>query len=104
LRIVSDFGKALEGEKIRPEKIILCGSYSKGTQRRDSDIDLVVISEDFASMDYWKRIDILSAAIYRVFQPIEAVAVTPEEWQRGDSRITDYARDGEVVYSVGAPK
>jgi predicted nucleotidyltransferase len=98
LRIISDFAKALEAENIKLQKIILFGSYSTGTQREDSDIDLVVISEDFASKGYWERIDILSAAIATVFQPIEAVAMTLEEWQSGDSRIVDYARNGEVVY------
>jgi len=98
LRIVSDFAKALEAEKIKPQKIILFGSWSTGTQREDSDIDLVVISEDFADKGYWERIDILSAAIVAVFKPIEAIAMTPEEWQSGDSLIVDYARNGEVVY------
>ena len=98
LKIICDFGKALEAEKIKPQKIILFGSYSTGTQREGSDIDLVVISEDFAGKDYWERIDVLAAAIVRVFEPIEAIAMTPEEWESGDSLITDYARDGEVVY------
>jgi predicted nucleotidyltransferase len=98
LTIVSHFGKALEAQNVRPQKIILFGSHSTGTQRPDSDIDLVVISEDFAGKDYWQRIDILSAAICRVFEPIEAVAMTPAEWESGDSRIIDYARHGEVVY------
>ena len=31
-------------------------------------------------------------------QTIEAVAMTPQEWQSGDSLIADYARNGEVVY------
>jgi hypothetical protein len=66
LRIISDFAKALEAEKIKPQKIILSGSYSTNTQREDSDIDLVVISEDFVGKGYWERIDILSAAIARV--------------------------------------
>jgi predicted nucleotidyltransferase len=98
LRIIADFAKALEAEKIKPQKIILFGSCSTGTQREDSDIDLVVISEDFAGKDYWERIDVLSAAIVTVFEPIEAVAMTPQEWQSGDSLIADYARNGEVVY------
>ena len=63
LRIIRDFGKALEAERVSPRKIILFGSYSTGTQREGSDIDLVVISEDFADKDYWERIDILSSAI-----------------------------------------
>ena len=98
MKIISDFGRALEAENIKPQKIILFGSFSAETQREDSDIDLVVISEDFTGKDYWERIDILSAAIYTVFEPIEAVAMTPVEWQSGDSLIADYARNGEVVY------
>ena len=98
LKIVSDFGGVLESQGVRPQKIVLFGSHSTGTQREDSDIDLVVISEDFAGKGYWERIDILSAAIAIVFQPIEAIAMTPEEWERGDSLIADYAHNGEVVY------
>ena len=98
LRIVSDLAKALEAESIKPQKIILFGSHSTGTQREDSDIDLVVISTDFEGRGYWERINVLSAAIATVFEPIEAVAMTPGEWERGDSLIADYARNGEVVY------
>ena len=98
LRVISDFAKALGAAKVKPQKIILFGSHSTGTQRPDRDIDLVVISEDFVGKDYWERIDVLSAAIATVFQPIEAIAMTPEEWKSGDSLIADYARSGEVVY------
>ncbi len=98
LKIISDFGKALEAQRVKPQKIVLFGSYSTGTQHEGSDIDLVVISEDFGGKDYWERIDILSAAIFTVFAPIEATAMTPQEWENGDSRIVDYARNGEVVY------
>ncbi|MBN1359613.1 MAG: nucleotidyltransferase domain-containing protein [Sedimentisphaerales bacterium] len=99
---VAAFGRALEAERIKPEKIILFGFYSTQTQRPDSDIDLVVISEDFAGKGYWQRIDVLAAAICKVFEPIEAVAMTPEEWRQGDSLIADYARNGEVVYGTMA--
>jgi len=97
LAIISDFKKAIESAGVRPQKMILFGSYAVGRQRQDSDIDVVVISEDFENKNYWERIDILSAAIYKVFKPIEAVAMTPREWQAGDSVIADYARNGEVV-------
>lgn len=55
------------------------------------------ISEDFNGMEYWDRIDILAEAIYEVFAPIEAVALSPDEWERGDSFITDFASDGEIL-------
>lgn len=98
LAIISDFRKSLESAGIKPGKILLYGSYASGNFRPDSDIDLIVISEDFEGKGYWQRIDLLSAAIYEVFQPIEAIAMTPQEWENGDSLIIDYARDGEVVY------
>jgi uncharacterized protein len=96
-RIVKQFRKALESSNIRVEEIILFGSRAVGEEREDSDIDVVVISSDFADKDYWARIDILSEAIYKVYAPIEATAFTPEEWKAGKSLIVDYARNGVIV-------
>jgi len=99
LEIVARFREAIESKGIRITRLILFGSYANGTYREGSDIDIVVISKDFRGKDYWERIEILSDAIYEVFQPIEAVAMTPEEWAKGESLIVEYARDGEVVYA-----
>lgn len=98
LDIIHRFKKAIESRDITIKQIILFGSFKEGTFREDSDIDLVVVSDDFDGMDYWRRIDILSEAIYEVFEPIEAVAVTSAEWNKGEFSVIDYARNGEVVY------
>ncbi len=98
LGIIANFKKAIEANGIKVNKLILFGSYAKRKEKEDSDIDLVVLSEDFKEKNYWERIDILSAAIYQVFKPIEAVAMTPQEWEKQESMIFDYAKDGEVVY------
>lgn len=90
----------IEARGIRLKKIILYGSFVTNTNREGSDIDLVVISEDFTGKSYWERIDILADAIYEIFAPIEAVAMTPEEWESEDSFITDFARNGEVFYAA----
>lgn len=99
LKIISDFETALKGENINSEKIVLFGSYSDGSFHDGSDIDLVVISDDFHGKGYWERLEILTSAVYKVFMPIEAVAVTNEEWQKGNSMVIDFAKDGEIVYS-----
>lgn len=98
LKILARFRGALESQQVKIDKLILYGSYASGTSREGSDIDVVVISKDFAGKDYWERTEILSRAVYEVFEPIEAVAVTPEEWNKGESAVVEYARAGQVVY------
>ena len=87
----------MELQGIDVDKIVLFGSYANGTNREDSDIDLVVISKDFNQKNFWERIDILSDAIYKVFEPIEAVAMTPEEWGEKESIIIDYVVSDTVI-------
>ncbi len=49
---------------------------------------MVIISNDFAD------------TIYEIFAPIEAVAMTPDGWKRGDSAFVEFARNGEVIYAA----
>jgi predicted nucleotidyltransferase len=98
LKIISEFRSLLETKGIKSQKLILFGSFAKGNFHQESDIDLVVISKDFENKNYWERIEVLSEAIYEMFKPIEAIAMTPTEWEQGDSMIIDYARNGEVIY------
>ena len=98
--IVARLRRGIEARGIRPLKVVLYGSYADGTYREGSDIDVVIISDDFAGKGYWERVDILADVIYEIFAPIEAVAMTPEEWERGDSLIAAFARKGEVLYAA----
>ena len=100
LEIISRFRKAIESRNIKVSRLILFGSYATGKFREGSDIDLIVISDDFAGKDYWQRIDILSDVIYELFEPIEVVAMTHDEWNNRESVMVDYAREGEVVYAA----
>ncbi len=100
LEIIERFRTILESKKVKIRKIILFGSYAKENHRDGSDIDVIVISDDFASMSYWERIDLLSEVIYEIFEPIEAFSFTPNEWETSDSFLVDYAKDGEVLYAA----
>jgi predicted nucleotidyltransferase len=98
--IVARLRRGIEARGVRPQKVILYGSYADGTNREGSDIDVVIVSDDFAGKGYWERIDILADAIYEVFAPVEAVAMTSEEWERGDSLIATLARKGEILHAA----
>jgi predicted nucleotidyltransferase len=98
--VVERFTCELQARGIRPQMVILYGSQAAGTATETSDIDVVVISENFSGMSYWERIEVLTDAIYAVYAPVEAVAMTPEEWQAGDSLIVNFGGKGEVLYAA----
>ena len=98
--IVNRFQKGIEAHGIRPLKIIIYGSFADNTNREGSDIDIVVISDDFIGKSYWERIDILADVIYEIFEPIEAIALTADEWAQDDLFVTDFARNGEILFAA----
>jgi predicted nucleotidyltransferase len=100
IKILTRFYKEIEDRGIKPRKVILYGSYASDLNREGSDIDIVVISDDFKDMSYWERIDILADVIYEIFAPIEAIALTQEEWDNEDSFAVDFARNGEVIFAA----
>jgi hypothetical protein len=46
-------------------------------------------------MDKNAAIDIVQR--FRVFEPIEAIALTTDEWEQGDRAIIEFAKSGEVI-------
>ena len=95
--ILNQFGKALEKRNVKAPQIILFGSHVNGTAHEDSDIDVVILSDSFEGKDYWERIDVLAEAIAELMQPIEAFALTQQEWDSGEHMVSYYARDGERI-------
>jgi uncharacterized protein len=100
LETISRFRIALEARGVRVQKMVLFGSCATGAQDSDSDIDLAVVSRDFEGKGFWERVEIISGAVYDVFAPIEATTFTPDEWERGDSLIAQFAREGRVVFAA----
>jgi len=91
-------------ERFRPEKIILFGSYARGTPTADSDADLLIVmnvpgSKRKASVE----IDLLLVGIHI---PTDVIVVTPEDVDRHrdclGNVIRDAIREGKVLYERAA--
>jgi predicted nucleotidyltransferase len=54
---------------IKVDRVLIFGSYLEGTATEESDIDVMVISDDFKTLDEEQRLDIL----YDVAENIEPV-------------------------------
>lgn len=102
------FKKTLAGivkslKAYEPEKIILYGSYARGTPSKYSDIDLFIIkaTNDKPSVRIGK---VLRLVDWRI--PIEPLVYTPKELRRrqrvGDFFIEEVLREGKVIYEKGA--
>ena len=68
---------------VTAERILVFGSYARGEIREGSDIDLIVVSSDWAGMGRRERLEILGIAAARLLEPIQAQAFTPTEISSG---------------------
>lgn len=81
--VVTKFIQELKKRGINPEKILLYGSYARGEATEESDVDLVVIADDFEKIPPLERLELLSYAAWPVQASIEAVGYTPREIAEG---------------------
>jgi uncharacterized protein len=96
--------KCIEANGVRVNRIVLFGSHAKGKATEESDIDVIIISEDFRRKNRFKRAEMTGlaewATIKKFMVPFDIVTMTPEEFDSGDSIIADYAKEGKVVFAA----
>lgn len=78
--VIAHYKQKLESLGIRVRKIILFGSHAAGQAHPYSDIDLVVISDDFKNMDLWERLALLGRARAKIRRPMDILGYTEEEY------------------------
>jgi predicted nucleotidyltransferase len=76
---IQRFRAELEKMGIRCERILLFGSQANGTAEEGSDIDLFVVSSDWARYSDRERFEMLGIAAARILEPIQARGITPDE-------------------------
>ena len=86
INIVNKFRVAIEMAGIPVEKMILFGSYAKGTAHKDSDIDIAVVSKKFGYDDV-DEMQLLWRETHLVDSRIEPYPLSPSDLQEGFSPI-----------------
>lgn len=101
---ITFLGQRLEKNGLKIEKIILFGSYAKGTATEESDIDIVIVSKNFENKDIFERADLTKEAeimmIKKFMIPLDIITMTPDEFESETSLISAYAKSGEVLYAA----
>jgi predicted nucleotidyltransferase len=88
-----------------PEKIILFGSWAKGTNRSDSDLDLLVIEKEpfGAERSRFHEIGRLERSLGRLPFPTDILVYSRDEverWQSSTHHIISQAlKEGKEIYA-----
>ena len=67
--------------RYRPELVLVFGSRAKGEALKESDLDLLVVSEVFRGVPFLKRSSLLLDDLDFPF-PVDLLCYTPEEFSR----------------------
>jgi predicted nucleotidyltransferase len=87
------------GKRFKVERMILFGSRARGTPRRSSDVDLIVVSERFRRKGAIER----AGPLYLEWDldlPVDFLCYTPEEFRalsRRGGLVREALREGIVV-------
>jgi hypothetical protein len=86
IKKLKHFEKEIRKE-INLDKFILFGSYARGNQREDSDLDVILVSPSFISIPFYDR----SYGLRKKFGkslPMDIICLTPEEFNKLKKKIT----------------
>lgn len=83
VEIVVQFVQALKKKGIEVEKAFVYGSHAQGKPRRDSDIDVAIISPDFGQ-DRFEEGKLLRQVAWRVDSRLEPVPISQEAFMKDD--------------------
>jgi predicted nucleotidyltransferase len=99
-RLVAEYVKALE-PTIHVNRVILYGSYARGRPDEWSDIDLAIISQDFARKNQLARQSILGRALQGNDAMIETLGYSLGEFNHAlrQTFLGEIKRTGKVVYT-----
>ena len=86
-----------------PDKIVLFGSWARGTAHEGSDLDLLIIKSDGEQPRRKRAVEVLKLLWSRQADiTVQPIVLTPGEWQRylreGHSFYTEIQEEGVVVY------
>ena len=97
---IQEFSRQI-GEKFHAQKVILFGSYAKGSVTSDSDVDLLVIGP-FKGRSVDKSVEIKMKL--RPQFPVDILIRTPEKvrqrMQMGDCFMWEILERGKVLYEA----
>lgn len=97
-------GESMKEYGLNISKIILFGSQIEDKATEESDIDLVIISDDFKDKDIFERAKLTRDAeimtIKKFLVPFDIISMTPAEYEHETSIVAQFAKKGMIMYAA----
>jgi predicted nucleotidyltransferase len=101
MRDITEFSRRI-AEEYHPDCIVLFGSYARGTQTPDSDVDLLVVMP-FEGRSVERSVEMRLR--FRPPFPVDLLVRTPDRVRQrieiGDTFMRDILQSGKVLYEAG---
>jgi len=90
-RIIRFLKLCLKESEVKVSNIILFGSHAKGLASKGSDIDIVIVSDDFKGKDLFERARLTKEAEIKTMKkflvPLDILTMTVKEWYKSKSML-----------------
>ena len=96
INLIKKYIVRLKENNISVERVLLFGSYIKGTSREDSDIDIAVISSAFKGDRYLDR-RLIVPLRRGIDSRIEPIPFTPDDYAKGGMLIDEIKSTGQEI-------
>lgn len=88
---------------VRISKIVFFGSSSKGSQSEDSDIDLLVLSDEFENMNIFQKAKVTDGLewilVKEYKKPFDILYYSNSDWENSSNLIiTEAKKNGRTLY------
>ncbi|MFH1030646.1 MAG: nucleotidyltransferase domain-containing protein [bacterium] len=96
---ITNYIQVLKEDELPIEKVVLFGSYAKGSQNKWSDVDLCVISPKFK--DPWKATNYLwEKIIFDMEYTIEPVGFNSNDFKNNNSSLINEIKKNGIEMSI----
>lgn len=99
VNIAAFIAECLKEKGLEVEQIVVFGSHADGSNRKDSDIDIIIVSSQFEGKNIFERVEMISGVhaktVSKFRVPLDILLKSPEE-----AKDSDFYRNGIVVWAA----
>ncbi|MCX6090839.1 MAG: nucleotidyltransferase domain-containing protein [Candidatus Atribacteria bacterium] len=101
--IITSLQQAFQSRNIQIDRFVVFGSQAEGRSHADSDLDIIIISDEFEGKTIFERAQITGPVHWDIVHffkiPLDLIAMTNDEFDTGPSLIAQYAKQGHILFA-----